>query len=51
MSLRAGTAVEAARREAEAFLDIARVNIAGLPNSPYQRAMLELCDFVVQRTH
>jgi geranylgeranyl pyrophosphate synthase len=49
--LRASSAVDAARREAEAFLDLARANIAALPNSPYQRAMLELCDFVVQRTY
>ena len=49
--LRASPAVEAARREAEAFLDLARANIAGFPDSPYQHAMLELCDFVVQRTY
>jgi geranylgeranyl pyrophosphate synthase len=49
--LRASSAVDAARREADAFLDLARANIAGLPDSPYQRAMLELCDFVVQRTY
>jgi geranylgeranyl pyrophosphate synthase len=49
--LRASPAVEAARREAESFLDLARANLAALPASPYQRAMLELCDFVVQRTY
>lgn len=49
--LRASSSVEAARREAEAFLDLARANIAGLPDSPYRRAMLDLCDFVVQRTY
>ena len=49
--LRSSSAVEAARHEAEAFLDVARANITGLPDSPYLRAMLELCDFVVQRTY
>jgi geranylgeranyl pyrophosphate synthase len=49
--LRTSSAVEAARREAEDFLDRARGNLVGLPDSPYQRAMLELCDFVVQRTY
>ena len=49
--LRASSAVEAARREAEAFLDLARANLAGLPASNYQRALLDLCDFVVQRTY
>jgi geranylgeranyl pyrophosphate synthase len=49
--LRASSAVDAARHEANAFLDLARANIAGLPDSPYSRAMLELCDFVVQRTY
>jgi geranylgeranyl pyrophosphate synthase len=49
--LRASPAVEAARREAENFLDLARANLAALPDSPYVRAMLDLCDFVVQRTY
>lgn len=49
--LRTSPAVEAASREAEAFLDLARANIAGFPDSPYLRAMVELCDFVVQRTY
>jgi len=49
--LRASPAVEAARQEADAFLELARANIATLPDSPYLRAMLELCDFVVQRTY
>jgi geranylgeranyl pyrophosphate synthase len=46
-----GQAIEAARREAEAFLDLARANMVGFSASPYQRAMLDLCDFVVQRTY
>jgi geranylgeranyl pyrophosphate synthase len=49
--LRSSSAVEAARREAEAFLDLARADIAGLPDSPYRQALYELCDFVVQRTY
>jgi geranylgeranyl pyrophosphate synthase len=49
--LRTSPAVEAARREAEAFLDLARASLMGLPASPYQRSLLELCDFVVQRTY
>lgn len=49
--LRTSPAIDAARREAEEFLDRARANLAGLPESPYQRSMLELCDFVVQRTY
>jgi geranylgeranyl pyrophosphate synthase len=49
--MRAGHAVSAARREALEFLDMARQDLAGLPANPYTRAMLELCDFVVQRTY
>jgi geranylgeranyl pyrophosphate synthase len=49
--LRASPAIDAARQEADAFLELARADIAGLPDSPYLRAMLELCDFVVQRTY
>jgi len=49
--LRSSPAVEAARQEADLFLELARANIAGLPDSPYLAAMLELCDFVVQRTY
>ena len=49
--LRAGPAVDAARREAVEFLDRARADLAVLPAGPYQQAMLELCDFVVQRTY
>jgi geranylgeranyl pyrophosphate synthase len=49
--LRVSPAVEAASREAEDFVDLARANIVGFPDSPYLRAMIELCDFVVQRTY
>lgn len=49
--LRTSNAVESALREAHDFLDRARANVAGLPDSPYHRSMLELCDFVVQRTY
>jgi geranylgeranyl pyrophosphate synthase len=44
-------AVEAARQEANVFLDRARTALAGLPDNAYRYAMLELCDFVVQRTY
>jgi geranylgeranyl pyrophosphate synthase len=49
--LRTSPAVDAARREAEAFLELARANLVGLPDSPYRQALYELCDFVVQRTY
>jgi geranylgeranyl pyrophosphate synthase len=49
--LRTSPAVDAARREAESFLEMARANLAGLPDSPYRQALYELCDFVVQRTY
>ena len=49
--LRISSAIQASRQEAEDFLALARANLAGLPDSPYRRAMLELCDFVVQRTY
>lgn len=49
--LRSSTAIHAARSEAIDFLNKARANLAGLPPSPYRHAMLELCDFVVQRTY
>lgn len=49
--LRASPAVEAARGEAETFLELARANVAKLPDSPYLRSLLDLCDFVVQRTY
>lgn len=49
--LRASSAVDAARDEALDFLDKARANLALLPGGLYTNAMLELCDFVVQRTY
>lgn len=49
--LRGTSAIEAARHEAETFLDLARANIAGLPDNAYRRSLLDLCDFVVQRTY
>jgi geranylgeranyl pyrophosphate synthase len=48
--LAAGPAIEAARQEAVVFLEQARADLAGLPDSRYRYALLELCDFVVQRT-
>jgi geranylgeranyl pyrophosphate synthase len=49
--LRASPAIEAARREALMFLDRARANLATLPDNVYKYSMLDLCDFVVQRTY
>lgn len=49
--MRSGSAVDAARREALDFLDKARASLASLPAGLYTDAMLELCDFVVQRTY
>jgi geranylgeranyl pyrophosphate synthase len=50
-AVREGPAVEEARREAAAFLDQARACLADLPETVYKCSMLDLCDFVVQRTH
>ncbi|GIV75939.1 polyprenyl synthetase family protein [Litorilinea aerophila] len=49
--LRASSAIEAARGEAITFLDRARANLAHLPDNEYKVSMLDLCDFVVQRTY
>jgi geranylgeranyl pyrophosphate synthase len=49
--LRAGPAIAAARQEAVDFLAQARADLAALPDSRFRFAMLELCDFVVQRTY
>ncbi len=49
--LRASGAIDAAQAEARAFLDKARHNLDGLPDNIYKRSMLDLCDFVVQRTY
>ncbi len=47
--LRASGAIEAARSEARVFLDRAAHNLGALPDTPFRRSMLGLCDFVVQR--
>ncbi|MCC6167224.1 MAG: polyprenyl synthetase family protein [Caldilineaceae bacterium] len=49
--VRAGPAIDAARQEATAFLTQARTDLAALPDTRFRFAMLELCDFVVQRTY
>jgi len=49
-AVRTGAVVDAARHEAIDFLDKARADLAALPDTLHRRAMLELCDFVVQRT-
>ena len=45
----AAPAIEAARSEARVFLDRAAHNLGALPDTPFRRSMLGLCDFVVQR--
>ncbi len=50
-AVRASGAVGAARAEALGFLDKARHNLDGLPDNVYKASMLDLCDFVVQRTY
>ncbi len=49
--LSASPAVIAARQEAAVFVERARDSIAPLPHSLYKCAMLDLCDFVLQRTY
>ena len=48
--LRQSPAISAARAEALQFLDNARACMAPFPESIYKRTMLNLCDFVLQRT-
>jgi geranylgeranyl pyrophosphate synthase len=50
-AVRASGAIDAAQAEARSFLDKARHNLDGLPDNVYKRSMLDLCDFVVQRTY
>jgi geranylgeranyl pyrophosphate synthase len=49
--LRASGAIEAARDEAQGFIDRARANLATLPDGASKTSMLGLCDFVIQRTY
>ncbi|NJN82638.1 MAG: polyprenyl synthetase family protein [Caldilineaceae bacterium] len=49
--LRAGRSVVAARQVAVGFLEQARANLACFADSQQKSSMLELCDFVVQRTN
>ena len=48
---RLSPAIEDARQEALTFLDRARASLATLPQNQYKYSMLDLCDFVVQRTY
>lgn len=50
-NLRHSSAIVEARNEALSFLNLARNNLQGFPDSPYKRSMLALCDFVVERTY
>ena len=49
--LRSGPAIEAARQEASVYRGRAASSLAALPDNRYKQAMLDLCDFVVQRTY
>ena len=49
--LRAGPAVEAARQDASVFVDRASASLTAFPDNLYKEAMLDLCEFVVQRTY
>ena len=48
--LRAHPAMDAARADLRRWSDIARTEIAGLPDIPARRAFEIMCDFVVERT-
>ncbi len=47
--LRTSSAIAAARAEADTLIDQARADLRDFPDTVYRRAMLGLCDFVVQR--
>lgn len=49
--VRTSSAIDAARREADEFLQRARENLVDLPDNVYRQSLLALCDFVVQRTY
>jgi geranylgeranyl pyrophosphate synthase len=49
--LRNSAAGDAARQEAQLFIDRARAALSAVQDSPYRRAMFELCDFVIRRTY
>ena len=48
--LRAHPAMNAARADLRRWSDVARTEIAGLPDVPARRAFAIMCDFVVERT-
>jgi geranylgeranyl pyrophosphate synthase len=49
--VRSGQAIAGAMSEADQFLNQARQALEGLPDNPYKASLLDLCDFVVQRTY
>jgi len=49
--IRVSPAIAAARQEAADFLTEAKGNLANLPANVYRQSMLDLCDFVVERTY
>ncbi len=48
--LRAHPAMDAARADLRRWSDVARAEIAGLPDVPARRAFEVMCDFVMERT-
>lgn len=48
--LRAHPAMDAARADLRHWSDIARTEVAGLPDVPARRAFEIMCDFVLERT-
>jgi geranylgeranyl pyrophosphate synthase len=51
LDLRQSPAIDAARADAQQWLDAARTALAPFPASPARHAMFGLCDFVLQRTY
>jgi heptaprenyl diphosphate synthase len=48
--LRAHPAMETAHADVQRWADIARAEVAGLPDIPARRAFEIMCDFVTERT-
>ncbi len=48
-AVRNSPAIEAARQEAQAYIQRAQAALAGLPDNAYRRALAEMADYVTQR--
>ncbi len=51
LAVKDSAAIEDARREAVAYLVQAKTSLSTFPDSEYLTSLLDLCDFVAQRTH